>query len=123
MLKNNNVYCFIFENQKTGKIYLLNGGTINNLEHNDINYYFERMPYYSDAIRESFSNYNQALKSISDSIKKFGGNGTIHGCIVDIDFFNHIYVNPEDGTVTPYFASSIVDKYIYPNVKALLLDQ
>ncbi|MFJ7817767.1 DUF4116 domain-containing protein [Bacillus toyonensis] len=123
MLKNNNVYCFLLENQNTGKIYLLNGGKINKLEHNDINYYFERMAYYSDAIRDLFSDYNQALKSISDSIKKIGGTGTIHGCIVDIDFFNHIYVNPQDGTVTPYFASSIVDKYIYPNVKALLLAQ
>ena len=123
MLKNNNVYCFIFENPNTGKIYLLNGGLINNLEYNDINYYFERMPFYSDAIRGLFSDYNQALKSISDSIKKIGGTGTIHGCIVDIDFFNHIYVNPEDGTVTPYYALSIVDKYIYPNVKALLLAQ
>lgn len=123
MLKNNNVYCFILENQNTGKIYLLNGGTINNLEHNDLNYYFERIAYYSDAIRGIFSDYNQALKSISDSIKKIGGTGTIHGCIVDIDFFNHIYLNPEDGTVTPYFALSIIDKYIYPDVKALLLDR
>lgn len=121
MLKNNNVYCFILENQDTGKIYLLNGGRINNLEHNDINYYFERIAYYSDAIKGLFSDFNQALKSISDSIKKIGGTGTIHGCIVDIDFFNHIYLNPEDGTVTPYFALSIVDKYTYPNVKALLL--
>jgi len=123
MLKNNNVYCFMLENQNTGKIYLLNGGAINNLDHNDINYYFERMAYFSEGIRGLFSDYNQALKSISDSIKKIGGIGTIHGCIVDIDFFNHIYVNPEDGTVTPYFALSIVDKYIYPNVKALLLAQ
>ncbi|WP_092504724.1 DUF4116 domain-containing protein [Virgibacillus subterraneus] len=123
MLKNNNVYCFILEDQNKGKIYLLNGGRIHNLEHNDINYYFERMAYYSDAIRGLFSDYNKALKSISDSIKKIGGIGTIHGCIVDIDFFNHIYVNPEDGTVTPYFALSIVDKYIYPHVEELLLAQ
>lgn len=123
MLKNNNVYCFILENQNTGKIYLLNGGMINNLEYNDLIYYFERMAYYSDAIRGIFNDYNQALKSISDSIKKIDGTGTIHGCIVDIDFFNHIYLNPEDGTVTPYFALSIIDKYIYPDVKALLLDR
>lgn len=121
MLKSHNVYCFILENQDTEKMYLLNGGNINILEHSDINYYFERMSYYSDAIKEIFSGYNQALKSISDSIKKIGGTGTIHGSIVDIDFFNHIYLNPEDGTVTPYFALSIVEKYIYPNVKALLL--
>ncbi|MEQ6391236.1 DUF4116 domain-containing protein [Bacillaceae bacterium S4-13-58] len=123
MLKNNNVYCFILENKNTEKKYLLNGGAINNLEHNDINYYFDRMAYYSDAIRGLFSDYNQALKAISNMIKKIGGVGTIHGCIVDIDFFNHIYLNPEDGTVTPYFALSIVDKFSYPIVKELLLAQ
>lgn len=123
MLKNNNVYCFILENQDTGRIYLLNGGQINNLEHNDINYYFERMAYYSDAIKSVFHDYNQALKSISNSIKKIGGTGTIHGSIVDIDFYNHIFLNPEDASIAPYFAWSIDDKYFYPNVKELLLAQ
>ncbi|MGN7940960.1 DUF4116 domain-containing protein [Virgibacillus sp. 6R] len=123
MLKNNNVYCFMLKNQNTGKIYLLNGGRIINLEHNDINYYFERMSYYTNTIKGLFSEYNQTLKIISDYIKKIGGTGTIHGCIVDIDFYNHIYLNPEDGSVTPYNALSIVDKYIYSNLKALLLAQ
>ncbi|QLY81210.1 DUF4116 domain-containing protein [Clostridium intestinale] len=120
MLKKSSVYCFLFENPKTGKIYLLNGGKLNNLEHSDINYYFERMSYYSDAIKDLFSGYNRAIKSISNSIKMIGGTGTVHGCIVDIDFFNHIYVNPMDGTITPYFAWSIIDKYEYKDIAMLL---
>ncbi|WP_064091553.1 hypothetical protein [Rossellomorea aquimaris] len=81
------------------------------------------MLYYSNVIRELLKGYNGTLKSISDYIKKIGGTGTIHGCIVDIDFLNHIYVNPEDGTITPYFALSTVDKYFFNNVTELLLEK
>lgn len=123
MLKNCNIYCFLFEDSNNGKLYLLNGGKINNLDHSDINYYFERMPYYSHAIKGLFSGYNRALKSISNSIKMIGGTGTVHGCIVDIDFFNHIYVNPKDGTITPYYALSIIDKYEYKDIETLLLQR
>ncbi len=123
MLKSRSVYCFIFENAEAGKFYLLNGGIITRLEHDDIEYYYEKMAYYSDAIKRLFSGYYQALKSISNNIKTIGGTGTIHGCIIDIDFFNHIYLNPEDGTITPYYALSTVDKYKYPNVEALILNQ
>lgn len=46
--------------------------------------------------------------------------GRIHGCIVDIDYYNHIYVNPLDGSITPYHASSMFDKDVYNSVKSLL---
>lgn len=123
MLKNTNVYSFMFEDSKTGKLSLLNGGMKKNLEHSDIYYYFERMSYYSDAIKSLFSGYNQALKSISNSIKNIGGTGTVHGCIVDIDYNNHIYFNPYEGTIIPYFAWSINDRYEYHDVKTLLLER
>jgi calcineurin-like phosphoesterase family protein len=123
MLKNKAVFCFIFEAPKTGKMSLLSGGAIKKLEHKDINYYFEKMVLYSDAIKRLLCGYNQALKAIASSIKKIGGAGTIHGCIVDIDFWNHIYVNPHDGTITPYYAESIVCKYVYQTVGELLSAQ
>lgn len=123
MLKNNNLYCFILKKQNTNKLQLLEGGRPRNLKYNDLNYYYERMPYYANAIKELFNDYNQSLKYISKWIKKIGGIGTIHGSIVDIDYYNHIYVNPLDGCITPYFATSMVDKYVYPHIKALLLAQ
>lgn len=40
---------------------------------------------------------------ISHELKRLGFDGTIHGLIVDIDYFNHIRVNP-DGSLYFYFA-------------------
>jgi len=40
-------------------------------------------------------------------------NRSIHACIVDIDFYNYIYLDPVDGSINPYYATSIVNKYLY----------
>ena len=50
------------------------------------------------------NSYMDKLLNISKVIKSIGGDGSIHGCIVDIDYYNHIYINPVDGKITPYFA-------------------
>ena len=50
-------------------------------------------------------------------------SGKIHGCIVDIDFSNHIYLNPYDGTLVSYNARSMYDKKVYKNIRCLLSDQ
>lgn len=56
-------------------------------------------------------------------MQKCGFDGRVHGCIVDLDFFNHIFLNPFDGAVVPYHALSTSDKYIYRDVKSLLRAQ
>lgn len=121
MLKRNNIYCYIYEN-RSGKLYLLNGGKRLNLEVQDINHYYNRMYYFSEIMNSAVKEYNNFLKCISNEVKSFGGNGVIHGCIIDIDFLNHLYVNPFDGTITPYYALSIVDKWYFDDIKSLLLD-
>ena len=50
-------------------------------------------------------------------------SGKIHGCIVDIDMYNHIYVNPSDGKITPYHAFNMYDKDVYQNTKSLISTQ
>ena len=50
-------------------------------------------------------------------------DGRVHGCIVDIDYSNHIYINPLDGSIVPYCAISMFDKNVYKNVKSLLSAQ
>ena len=52
---------------------------------------------------------------------RFSGN--VHGCIVDIDYYNHIYLNPYDGTIAPYYAPSMYMKYVYKNVPSLIATQ
>lgn len=41
---------------------------------------------------------------ISRELKRLGFYGTIHGLIVDVDSFNHIMVNPVNGTITFYYS-------------------
>ena len=78
------------------------------------------MDIYAKSIKMMLSDYTNTLQQISSNVKSFGGSGHTHGCIVDIDFYNHIYLNPIDGTITPYYATSMTDKYVYPNVARLL---
>ena len=120
MLKHSGIYCFFLENEQRNKYYLLNGGRINNIKYQDLNYYYDNMVIYSDLLKQSTKLTQEKLIKISKAIKQIGGSGRIHGSIVDIDFFNHIYLNIFDGSITPYFASSLTNKYCFESVPHLL---
>ena len=120
MLKRQGVYLFLLEDKENNKLFLLNGGVTNRLKVTDLSYYYDNMLKYSDYIKLGMRKYNEALKSISEVIKKVGGEGTIHGCIVDIDFYNHIYLNPQDGSISAYYSPWFGDRYEYPTVEQLL---
>ena len=45
----------------------------------------------------------------------------VHGSIVDINYWAHLYVNPFDGKVTPYFAFDQTRKMVFPNMRDLLM--
>ncbi len=120
MLNKHGYYCFIGENTDNGKIYIMNGGQVKLIPQKDLYYYYENMEIYANLVEKIMEKYYSALQQISEEVKSFGGDGTIHGAIVDIDFCNHIYLNPLDGTITPYFANSMTDKYVYENVPSLL---
>lgn len=122
MLKRNGIYCFLFKKLEKNKLYLLNGGQIKKLNNNDTNYYYDNIVRYADIIKLGLKDYNEKLKSISTEIKKLGGNGTVHGCIVDIDFYNHIYLNPYDGTITPYYSPLFGAQKLYQDLPQLLLN-
>ena len=49
--------------------------------------------------------------------------GKVHGCIVDIDYFNHIYIDPYTGELIPYFASSKYWRKKYDSVEKLIADK
>lgn len=119
MLKKEGIYCFLLENR--GILYFLEGGRKHSISNDSIDYYYKNMTQYSCALKESIAKYNSTLKKIAQEIRRFGGSGNIHGSIIDIDFYNHIYLNPIDGSVVPYYATSIVNKYVYRNVSELLL--
>lgn len=120
MMKRQGIYLFLLEDKENGKLFLLNGGVVNRLKVTDLNYYYDNMLKYSDFIKFSLKKYNEALKSISSVVKKIGGDGAIHGCIVDIDVVNHIYLNPQDGSISAYYSPWFGNRYEYPSVDQLL---
>lgn len=119
MLKREGTYMFIMTSLK-GTMQILNGGAIKNSGGHTLEYFYENLVSYSKSIKMFLSQFDEFQKNVSKEIKSIGGDGHIHGSIVDIDFHNHLYLNPLDGTITPYFAYSIVDKYVYKNIPSLL---
>ena len=119
MLKKNGYYCFIHKT-KTGSLSLLNGGALKKLDKKDINYYYDNMELMIASIETPLNNFIAYQERIAEQIKKIGGSGWIHGCIIDIDYYNHVYVNPVDMTIRSYWASDIINKLVYPTVPSLL---
>ena len=119
MLKHEDVYMFLIRSTK-GTLQILNGGLIRSANGHDLDYFYDNMVTYSKSIRLFLSDYDEFQRNVSRDITSIGGSGRIHGSIVDIDFYNHLYLNPLDGTITSYFATSMVDKYVYENLPSLL---
>ena len=104
----------------TGGLTILNGGSLKKLKVQNVHYYYDNMDAVISKLKNPIEKYTSLQNSVAKIIRKIGGRGRIHGCIVDIDFCNHIYVNPFDQTVTGYRASNIFDKLVYPSVPSLL---
>ena len=119
LIKRDKTYMCLMQTPK-GSMLILNGGSIRKAGNHSLEYFYENMVKYSKSVRLFLSKYDNSQKLVSSEVKKFGGDGTIHGSIVDIDFYNHLYLNPLDGSITTYFAYSMVDKYVYENLPSLL---
>ncbi|MCR4661219.1 MAG: hypothetical protein K5765_04355 [Clostridia bacterium] len=119
MLKREGIYMFLMKSPK-GTLFVLNGGAIKKANGHSVEYFYENLVTYSKSIKMFLSQFDEFQKNVSKEIKSIGGDGTIHGSIVDIDFCNHLYLNPLDRTITPYFAYSMVEKYVYKNIPSLL---
>lgn len=119
MVKRDGAYMFLMQTPK-GTLLILNGGAIKGAGGHTPEYFYEHLANYSKSVRLFLSKYDQFQKQVSNEVKRFGGDGRIHGSIIDIDFNNHLYLNPLDGSITPYYALSIVDKYVFDNVPSLL---
>ena len=118
MLKKNGYYMFM--NRSSNGLSILDGGNLVKLRNKDPGYYYERMMDYVEAVDGVYSKIREKLDAIAEAVRSIGGEGTIHGSIVDISYYSHLYYNVLDGTITPYFAWDIVDKTVYQNISSLL---
>ena len=118
VIKRNDLYMFLLKSNTS--LCILSGGRRKRLDNNDLNYYYENMETYAQRVKEAVSPYQKALRGIAREICRIGGWGNVHGCIVDIDFFNHIYLNPHNEKITPYFATDISSRIVYDDLPSLL---
>ena len=119
LLKKHGYYCFM-EWYPSGNLMILNGAQPKKLEVQDLQYHYDNMDEMISIIKAPLDSFTAYQNKIAAAIKQIGGSGKIHGCIIDIDFFNHIYVNPISEDITGYWASDIIHKIPYPSVPTLL---
>ena len=121
LLKNSGFIMFVSVSSK-GSTCILQGARMRRLER-PVEYYYERLPAYGTMVLNMFSKYWDALYSLSEFVRAISPkkvSAKVHGCIVDIDFFNHIYLNPLDGSIVPYSAESMYSKHAYKNLSSLI---
>ncbi len=121
MLKKSGIYMFVYYNKNNGLV-LLNGGGKQRLSM-PIDFYYAQMETYAIGLKNLLKDYINTLTKVSYYVKSIGGSGKIHGCIVDIDINNHLYVNPNDGKITAYFAEDTRKEIVYDDIKSLLSDR
>ncbi len=144
LLKKKNYYMFV-SLAENGVLSVLNGGQKHRLSKTDLGFYYNNLDNYCENVIYLFSGYWDYLFYISNLIKQFrpyskkpirkhANNklelikeitnsiyfGKVHGCIVDLDYFNHIFVNPFDGQIVPYNAESKYSRHTYESVEALI---
>lgn len=136
MVKRNSMYLFLMycEYSKGSikkSLYLMNGGKLRDLERNrleDLSYYYDRLDKYAENVNQLLYRYVGGQQKLSEFIKYLGGSGKIHGCIVDVErprelegfSYCHLFVNPTDGKVTPYFAYDVKSRIVYRDLRTLL---
>lgn len=119
MIKREGYLLFLAKNHNN-KLLLLDGGAYRDVSDYSKEYFYNNIVKYAKSVESYIGSFNSYLEEISMYIRKIGGSGIIHGCIVDIDTFNHVYVDPITKKLINYNASSIKDKYIYKNFSSLL---
>ena len=117
-LKRQGLYMFILETNKS--LCLMAGGVRKKLEGHDVRYYYDNMLDYKQCVLDVVAPYRNIMEQISGEIRKFGGVGTIHGCIIDISWFSHVYINPYDGKISVYWAINKMEREVYPSIKSLI---
>lgn len=123
LIKQNGFFGFFVINDKNTKICA--GGKLKVIsEITDIRYFYEcfcTMIYQYIAALSPLRNYQEKL---SDMIRRlnipYPDSGRIHGCIVDVDFYHHIMINPYDGKNTFYYSPYFGTVQEFKSFEALL---
>lgn len=121
-LKKNQTYMFFAYNARH-RLCLLSGGSKKKIDTKPLEYYYALMDDYCRSLKLFLAQYEQYLSQLSEQVKSIGGSGRIHGTIIDIDFYNHLSLDPFSGKIIPYYALNTVSLTLYPTIENLLETQ
>lgn len=110
IIKRKGYYGFFIMNPNKGAsqgISIVNGGKTKKItKSTNLQWLFENFETVLCKYLQVLTPLRMYQEQISNELQQLGFSGTIHGCIVDIDFYHHIMFNPIDGTMTYYYSSS-----------------
>lgn len=119
MIKKSGYYGFFLISDNSS--YICEGGRVKKLSsNNEIGYYYDNFDAMVDIYIEGLSPYRRDQEKIARAVREIGGDGTIHGCIIDIDFTNHIMFNPFDGSMSYYYSPEFGKVQVYSSIDKLL---
>lgn len=108
VIKRDGFYGFFLVNVNDGHskgISIINGGQTRKITKMvDLQWLFNSFEVILKKYLSIIAPYRFVQEKISFELKMLGFSGSIHGCIIDIDFYHHIILNPIDGTITYYFS-------------------
>ena len=108
VVKHKNYYGFFIVTLKGNSkgISIVNGGKTKKLTMStDISWICENFDIVLSKYLQALLPLRNVQERLSKELKELGLSGKIHGCIVDINYYHHIMLNPVDGSVTFYFSS------------------
>lgn len=103
VIKSRGYYGFFIIN-KSG-LSIVDGGNTKRITFNqNIEWIYNNFNIVVDKYLAVLEPLRMAQVQISRELKRLGLDGTIHGLIVDIDYYNHIMVNPIDNSINFYYS-------------------
>lgn len=110
VIKRKGYYGFFIVNQNAGTskgISIVNGGKTKKITKSvDLQWLFDNFEVVLSKYLKVLAPFRNVQEQLSKELKILGLSGSIHGCIIDIDFYHHIMLNPLDGTMTYYYSSA-----------------
>lgn len=120
VIKSKGFYGFFIVNNKSG-ISILNGGATRKITTTtNIEWIAENFNVVIEKYLRALTPLRKRQELLSALLKKYGFEGRIHGCIVDVDYYYHIGVNPATGELTFYYSPFVGAMHTYNSFPEML---
>lgn len=120
MIKHFGFYGFFTQNRSLGISICVGGKTRKIPRAYTISYLMENFDAMVSAYLTTVMPFRRAQEQISAEVQSLGLSGRIHGCIVDVDYYNHIMLNPLDGAISYYYSPVFGKLRLYKTFAELL---